>query len=166
MDEEKKSRLGNLPPTKEITLESGQYIIGRPLMKHRREVAKIVTELQKVYSSLSSAGSDDVIVEAAKKMNISVEEMSKMELEDMPDDVRKMLFEKISEEEIPLEAIAEFQLEAIYICLKKAPFAWDPINGTAESIERNMEYTEGFQLLQECIPYIMDSVVRVRDRKK
>lgn len=165
-EETKQVTKEDMPITKTILCKTGnEYTIGRPRMKHRRIIAKVIKVLQEIYGFMSEGGVDDMVVEVAKDMNISVEELSKIELQDLPDEQRKKLVQ-IRDEDVPIDQVAEIQNEAIFVCLIKAPFDWDTKTSTLEDLEENLDYGDGWELLRECTPYIVNSFPRGSDRKK
>ena len=163
MTEEQATRL---PTTKTVISEASgrEFVIGRPLMKHRRQIAKVVTALQHLYADMVRTGVDDGVEKVAQEMGITVEELAQKPMEEIPPDLRAALIEDdIDEGEF--EKITDMQLDIIMVCLKEAPFEWDPITGTMEQLENSMEFGEGVELMRACIPYIIRSVPTEAQKK-
>lgn len=156
-----------LPATKTVMVESTkrEFTIGRPMMRHRKEVAKIIRGLQEVYADMAGSGAEEVIEKFARESGKTVGELSESPLEDLPKELKEELM-KLNSESISLEKLAEFQLDIVYICLKKAPFDWDVKTGTAEDLESLIEYAEGFELMRSCVPYIVASIPTAREKKQ
>lgn len=156
----------DMPLTKTVTCKTGNvFVIGRPRMKHRHIIAKVIKVLQGIYGTMEKGGTDEIVVGVAKAMGITIEELSKIELQDLPEEHRAKLM-NIKDEDVPIEQVADIQNEAIFVCLLEAPFPWNPKTSTLEDLEENLDYGDSWELLQECTPYIVNSFPRGSDRKK
>ena len=155
-----------MPLTQTVVCATGNtYLIGRPRMKHRHIIAKVIKVLQGIYGSMEEGGVDEKVEQVAKSMGITVEALSKVKLQDLPEEHRKTLM-SIEDEDVPIDQVAEIQIEAIFVCLQEAPFAWNPKTSTLEDLEENLDYGDGWELLRECTPFIVNSFPRGSDRKK
>ncbi|MCK5641323.1 MAG: hypothetical protein KAJ19_11015 [Gammaproteobacteria bacterium] len=155
-----------MPLTKTVNCATGSvYTIGRPRMKHRHMIAKVIKVLTNIYGSMQNSGVDESVAEVAKEMGITVEQLSKIELHDLSKEHREKLM-KMNEDDVPIDQVAEIQNEAIFVCLQEAPFDWNPKTSTLEDLEENLDYGDSWELLRECTPFIVNSFPRGSDRKK
>jgi len=149
------------PPPSEYTTKRGRvFHLGRPALKHR----KIVTKVLKAASAQSADYQG--IIECAKKRGISIEQFVALEESELtPEELTKVLRAPLENVQWA-EMMNDILTEALFATVRKAPFPFASIEQFEEGMD---DYAEAVEMFPIAVKWISlsakDMTGRPEDRK-
>lgn len=159
-EDELAAALKTPPPTEYTTSRNRVFHFGKPSLRHRRTVVKVLKIMQE------PAADYKAIVACAKERGMELEEFLKLDESDYTEDeLRRMIKKSSADFNIMFaDMMTEVLTEVLYATIKKAPFQFT----TIESFEEGMDdYAEAVELFPVAVKWVAQAAVDIKniDRK-